>query len=1163
VNTSALRAFAPAVRRSLQEAIGRKLDVVLAAQTPDFRTTYAPQVAALRELARTDRAGLVERVAYTWFNRCAALRYLDARGWHPFHARVLTPADADSTQPELLKLVREGALPEALKRHTDPARLDDLLDGRLPSAHPQQEVYRHLVLAACRYYHALLPDLFERLDDTTELLLPDDLLTEHAPVAGFRTEVTDDDCGSVEVLGWLYQFYISEKKDAVMARKTAVPTADIPAVTQLFTPHWIVRYLVENSLGRLWLLNRPQSGLRAQMPYYVETEPETDFLRVEGPEDLKVLDPAVGSGHMLVYAFDLLYAIYEEEGYAPSEIPGLILRYNLYGVDIDPRAAQLAQLALVLKAREKARRFFQPEALVHPSIIALQDVTFAPGEIDEYVRALRLGPLFDTSVRDLLTQFEQATTFGSLIEPVLDERSLAGLRHAITQADVGGQLLLSATHEKVLRVIAQAKYLTSRHHVVVANPPYMGAENMSAPLRPYCERHYQRASANLFSCFIERNERLTLRGGQCGMVTLHNWMFLDSFRDFRKWMLVSTDIHSLVHLGPRSFDTITGEVVQTAAFVFSAPHHSRSAGIFFRLVGEPSERAKEMAFLSKLSSGAGHMMRSELFSAIPGAPIAYWLPEGAVRAFRAGRSLSDISDAREGLATGNNEKHVRAWYEVAYSRSCFGSTSRELALRTGCRWFPYNKGGTLRRWYGNLEHVVNWENDGKELRTTLHPSGKRIWAHNFNLEYIFKPFVSWSDITTRGLAGRFYPEGFLFDATGLSAFFSSHIDMYAVLALLNTRFANAAAQALNPTLHFKTGDYRRLPLPDSYDGETIEELARRAVDIARADWDDRETSWSFARSPLLKVGVKRQTLSESWECWRLRSDERRQALATLETQNNLFWNTAFQLTGETDATVSTEEVTLTRAERKQDSAAFLSFAVGCMMGRYSIDLPGLVLADEGATLADYQSKIGKPVEELVFVPDSDGILPVLDGEWFEDDVVARVREFLRVTFGEATLRENVRWLEESLGKELRKYFLTDFYKDHLQTYKKRPIYWLVQSPKKGFSVLVYLHRYSRDTLNVVLNRYLREYLGKLRSRIAQLAQQLAADTLPTRDRTAARKEHDRLVKVLHECEEWERQVLLPLAQQRVELDLDDGVKVNYQKLAPVLAPIPGLTAAED
>ncbi len=429
MNTSALKAFAPAVRKQLIEAVTRKLDQALTARTPDYLDTYATQVRDLRELATEDRKGLIERVAYTWFNRFAALRYLDAKGWHPFHARVLTAAGPDETLPELLKVMRAGALPDELLRYTDVARLESLLIGRIPSGDPQAEVYRHLVLAACRFYHGLLPDVFERLDDETELLLPDDLLTAQSVAEGFRTEITDDDCEQVEVLGWLYQFYISEKKDQVMARKAAVPAEDIPAVTQLFTPHWIVRYLVENSLGRLWLLNRPESLLKAWMPYYIESaEPETEFLRIERPQDIRLCDPAVGSGHMLTYAFDLLYVIYEEEGYAPSEIPALILRHNLTGIEIDTRAAQLAALALTLKGREKSPRFFQQQHFVRPNIVELRDIHFGEGELLGYSEALGLGGLFTPPILQLMHQFEEAKNFGSLIQPCVGEADIAFAR---------------------------------------------------------------------------------------------------------------------------------------------------------------------------------------------------------------------------------------------------------------------------------------------------------------------------------------------------------------------------------------------------------------------------------------------------------------------------------------------------------------------------------------------------------------------------------------------------------------------------------------------------------------------------------------------------------------------------------------------------------------
>ena len=494
MNTSSLKSFAPAVRRQLLEAVERKLDYVLTADTPDLRQA-AQQVELLRKEAAKDRKGVIDRVAYTWFNRFAALRFLDARGWHSFRARVLTPATPEETQPEILKLLRTGSLPEELQSHTDLKRLNDLLDGRLPTAiagaDPQGEAYRGLILTACRFYHATMPFLFERVDDESELLLPDDLLTVNSVVEGFRTEISDEDCSEVEILGWLYQFYISEKKDAVMARKSAVPTEDIPAVTQLFTPHWIVRYLVENSLGRLWMLNHPASKLREQMPYYIEVEGDaakTDFLKIGKPEEIKLVDPAAGSGHMLTYAFELLVKIYEEEGYAPSEIPEKILTHNLYGLEICPRAAQLAQFALVCKAREISRTAFRSP--VQPQVICIQDISFEENELRDYIGALKLGDLFSQPVLKLMHQFEQATNFGSLIQPYLDEKAIDDVRAAIAGKDLGSQLFLRETHRKILRVLEQAEALTQRYHVVVANPPYMGVKQMHKVIKEFAKEFY-------------------------------------------------------------------------------------------------------------------------------------------------------------------------------------------------------------------------------------------------------------------------------------------------------------------------------------------------------------------------------------------------------------------------------------------------------------------------------------------------------------------------------------------------------------------------------------------------------------------------------------------------------------------------------------------------
>jgi hypothetical protein len=1146
MNTSALKTFAPAVRRQLMEAVTRKLDYVLTAQTPDLLTTFAPQVAALRKLAQADRAGLIDRVAYTWFNRFAALRFMDARGWHPFRARVLTPASAAETQPELLKLTRTGALPEELKSHTDRQRLNDLLDGRIPSPDAQGEVYRHLVLAACRFYHALLPNLFEKLDDETELLLPDDLLTEHSVVHGFRSEISDEDCGdgqraNVEILGWLYQFYISEKKDSVMARKSAVPTEDIPAVTQLFTPHWIVRYLVENSLGRLWLLNRPGSRLREHMPYYIEGEPETDFLKITKPEEIRLCDPAVGSGHMLTYAFDLLVLIYEEEGYAPTEIPALILRHNLDGLEICPRAAQLAELALVFKAREKSRRFFQPEHLVRPHIIELQDVRFDDGELSAYFQALGTHPsAVHPQLVSLLHQFEEAKNFGSLIQPCLTEADIQSARariqnHQSKIENSGAPLFLRETHLKVLRVLEQAEALTQRYHVVVANPPYLGSGGMNLSLKHLLKNNFQSGQADLFSAFVLRSRSFVPPNAFVAILSPIVWMVTASFDAYRRLLLSEDNIRCLVQLEYNAFEPAC---VPVCAYVLQVAAENETSGEFIDLrafTGSENQSPRTIEAINNTSSSYRFQAGRSEFTAIPGWPVAFALSKGFRKVFVSQACLGSLAIISEGIKTRDNERFMRLWFEVS---------------RSNAIWKPYAKGGGARRWYGNGLYVLRWDSELWLFRK----------ASGCNFKHFEKPAISYSTLSSHYFSCRYIEQSY-FGGGGAGIICAEQSDTELALAILHTKVVDRIMKVLSPTLNFEVGTVGKIPVvarPTEFSAERV----WSAVGLAKADWDNFETSWDFRDQPLLRPGLKGATLEASWRNWEAQSTAAIRRMQELETENNRLFIAAYGLDGELQPEVPEEQITLARADARRDMAAFLSYAVGCMMGRYSPDHPGLILANAGDTLREFLEKVGKPVAELTFAPDEDGIIPVLDGEWFEDDIVARTRDFIRATFGEAKLRENLRFLEDSLGKDLRKYFLNDFYKDHLQTYKKRPIYWLVQSPKKGFSVLIYLHRYTRDTLNLVLNRYLREYQVKLRNRLERLAQvQVSGGT--AREKTEVRKEAEKLTKVLHECEEWERQTLLPLAQQRLQLDLDDGVKVNYLKLGEALAPIPGLAGKED
>ncbi len=1147
VNTAALKTFAPAMRRQLLEAVGRKLDLLLLSQTPDTLSTYTRQIAELREQEAENREQLLERVAYTWFNRLCALRYLDARGWHPFGCKVLMPAAEGETQPELLRLMRAGNLPAALKGHTSESRLHGLLDGKFQTAHagadPQGEVYRELVLATCRCYHELLPNLFEGLDDASELLLPDDLLSDGSIAGGFRRQISDDDCQDVESLGWLYQFYIAEKKDEVMVRKKAVPTEDIPAVTQLFTPHWIVRYLVENSLGRLWLLNRPSSRLKAQMPYYIEGEAETDFLKINKPEEIKLLDPACGSGHMLTYAFDLLTLIYEEEGYAPTEIPALIMRHNLHGLEICPRAAQLAQLALVFKARGKSRRFFQPEHLVRPRIIELRDVRFAENELRDYIHALGLGDLFNQPMIRLLHQFEEAKNFGSLIQPCLDERAIANARRAMAAAenrakDLGGQLFLSETHLKVLRVLEQAEALTQRYHVVVANPPYMGSGGMNVETKEFALAEYPDVKSNLFSMFIARILRTVKPGGEIGVMTPISWMSLASYRELRSTILNESTITTFVQPEYNAF--WDSAHVAICAFTLHAKHIENYKGVYINLAGcfgSEKQSAKTLEAIRDSACKFRFRASGSDFAQIPGSPIAYWIK--GISNFK-GRRIGDIFFSGGRNKTHNNEEYLRYSWEIS---------------ATGARWANYANGGNFRKYAGNNLEVVDWS---PEARAFYESNGGLL-----NEKFWGKEGITWSLITS-AICGFRLKSSDQFYSSGSPTIFNREFECdYTALGYLNSPVASYFLRGITPTVNTTVNDVFALPFPNCPFPQRLVGDVRTCISIARTDWDNFETSWDFRDQPLLRPGLKGATLEASWRNWEAQSTAAIRRMQELETENNRLFIAAYGLDGELQPEVPEAQITLARAEARRDMAAFLSYAVGCMMGRYSPDHPGLILANAGDTLREFLEKVGKPLANLTFAPDEDGILPVLDGEWFEDDIVARSREFLAVTFPESSVAENLRFIEESLGKDIRKYFCSEFYKDHLQTYKKRPIYWMVQSPRKGFACLIYLHRYTKDTLNQVLNIYFRPYLQKLEARLAQLGLDQLNDSLPTRDRTAARKEAEKITKVLKECQAWEQDALLPLAQQRIELDLDHGVKVNYLKLQDVLAPIPGLAAKEE
>ena len=1191
VNTASLKAFAPAMRRQLLEAVGRKLDLLLHSQTADTLVTYAPQIADLREQEATSRAQLLERVAYTWFNRLCALRYLDARGWHPFGCKVLMPASGAESQPELLKLMRSGSLPAALQNHTHETRLNGLLDGQIQpaiaGADPQGEVYRELVLAVCRSYNELLPSLFEELDDATELLLPDDLLTEGSIAGGFRREISDEDCEDVEIIGWLYQFYISEKKDQVIGK--VVKSEDIPAATQLFTPNWIVKYMVQNSLGAQWLATYPSSALKGQMEYYIKPAEQTDEVNAQlaaitpeslNPEELTLIDPACGSGHILVEAYEVIKAIYLERGYPQREIPQLILEKNLFGLDIDERAAQLTSFALMMKGREDDRRLF--ERGIQLNVMALLnsdelDVEGLANAVNLAEYGLKLADLVE-----LKQLFEHATTFGSLIQvPDGLAEKLPALRRL---SEWKGQDMLVAKAQKTLGLLVrQVEFLASHYDAVVANPPYMGRNAMNSEVKKFVKAYFPFAKSDLFACFIQRGFELAKGAGFISMITMESWMFLASYEEFRKSILRQHTLRSLAHFPyegkqPTAMGINFGvAVISTHNIYFSGYKGSYCCSRYHELAanGTPVEFPTQNERLKSVAIAT--------FAQIPGCPIAYWLGESIIQIFSSNPPLGNKAVVKIGLMTSDNDKYLRYFWEVSRQNSCLNASTGDQAAKSCATWFPHNKGGAFRKWSGNRDYLVNWRNNGEDIKRTVvekYPYLKgnpQFVVHDDG--YYFRPSISWSETGSGKPSFRFFPSGFTFNVGGVCAFPLENSDTNKVLALCNSNFVQYVFQALNPTLHFGANNFRSLPAALEFDDDFNLRIDR-LISIASDDWDSCETSWDFSSLLLCSLSSECSQLESAFDAYKAYSRSLVEEVQSLEVQNNCLFIDYYGIQNEIVPEVPIEQITLnvnpahryggklTEDElwirfRQDTIKEFLSYAIGCMMGRYSLDQPGLILANAGDTLDNYYAIVGKGTGDLTFQPDLDGIIPVLDGEWFEDDIVARSREFLRICFPASSVNTDLAFIETALGKDIRKYFCTDFYKDHLQTYKKRPIYWLVQSPKKGFACLIYLHRYTKDTLNLVLNNYLRPYLQKLEARLAQLGLDQLNDALPARERTAARKEAEKITKVLKECQAWEQDSLLPLAQQRIELDLDDGVKVNYLKLQDVLAPIPGLAAKEE
>ena len=1092
---------------------------------------------------------------------------------------VVSPAGLTSTNglPEVLAAAKRGEYDSRVfsLRMNDKAkeRIEGLLSGSILADDPQGLAYGLLLQSECRFWNRNLPFMFESVGKEAgrvdELLMPADLLAEGSVLRNAVEVMTPEDCGvddpsgNVEIIGWLYQYYISERKNEVMdgfKKNHKAGAHEIPAATQLFTPDWIVRYLVQNTVGRLWMQSHPDSQLYKNWDYYIQPSKDDsagneDILNIQAPEDLTVCDPACGSGHMLTYAFDLLHEIYEEEGYAPSDIPGLILKHNLYGMEIDERAASLAAFALTMKARSRSRRFFRKQ--VEPNIQRIAPIAFTEGEVAE------LNDLYQVNLDSAVwNTYAKADVYGSLIQP---SQELADLAASMPEdEDSVSTLFDPLLRGRAEEVFTQTKYLACKYAAVVANPPYMGAKNMSGELKQFVQDRYEDGKADLFAAFIMRNRQFLRHSAMLGMITMQSWMFLSSFEDLRRNLLASSSMETMTHLGTGAFDSIGGEVVSTTAFTLrNSP--SSEKGIYIRLVDVSGDSNQADACAEAINSDVDYCFKvgQHEFAQIPGSPIVYWLSKSMLDSFAKNKALKEIAAPRQGLATADNNRFLRDWHEIDYANFCVNAASMQTALSSGCKWFPTQKGGNFRRWYGNHEFVVNWANNGSEIRNFTDSTGK-LKSRPQNLDCFFLSGITWTAITTGDISLRYSPSGFISNAKG-PEFFPDESIRNILLGICNSSSAQALLTMLAPTLDYSQGPVGSLPIPD-FSSLNTKKMVSELIHAAQADWNSYETSWGFQRLALLDSNQGAQVgdsledavfrLREYWDCM---SEEQRQR----EIRNNELVADAYGVRDDVSCDVPLERVSLKRnvafayskdtPEMRNKKFAqdvvkeLISYAVGCMFGRYSLDKLGLILASQGETLDDYHARIPNPS----FEPDEDNVIPVTETDCFEDDIVTRFRRFLEVAFGKENLAANIAYIEQVLGKSIRKYFVNDFYNDHVKMYSSRPIYWQYSSQtnnKGAFKALVYLHRYTPKTTSTVLN-YLRDYINK----IADIA-----DGLEHSDRAADQKEAIKLRKAILECKDYEDQTLYPLATRNLEMDLDDGVLVNYLRMGKALRAVPSI-----
>lgn len=1149
--------------------------------TGDAITQRKNLVAVIQENAKESTypeafSHIMEETAYTWFNRLIAIRFMEVNDY--LSARVLSSKTPEKIEPDLVT----SPFDSDLTFSEDESR--QIVDWKMNNQ--TDDLFRMLFLKECNALNEPLPMLFEKIADYTELLLTLSISDRDGVVWHLVHDIPEDDFrDQVQIIGWLYQYYNTEPKDKVFARKSSekIKKEDIPAATQLFTPDWIVRYMVENSLGRLWIEGHPNEALKEQWKYYLDEAEQEESVQKQlnqiyaehsklNLEGLTCLDPCCGSGHILAYMFDVLMQIYLSRGYRDRDAAISIVEHNLYGLDIDERAAQLAYFAVMMKARQYDQRFLSRG--IQPHVYAIEESNglstwkaFSGSDFGQ----LTLDQTYIAQADELIDLFHDAKEYGSIlkVEPT-DYDNLQDYLEEIRQK--GSENILFAAWsaemaDKMPKLIRQAKLLSRKYDVVVTNPPYMGSSGMNAKLSKYVKDNYPDSKSDLFAVFIEQCGAMIKPNGYQAMITQHAWMFLSSYEKLREKILQKM-IVNMAHLGPRAFEEIGGEVVQTTSFVLRNEFSNGYQGEYCRLIEPTTQKGKEDMFLSAQNR---YVSKQENFAKIPGSPVAYWASKLLIDDFKIGKSLGELSKPRQGMATTNNNRFLRQWFEVNIERIGFGLESENDTL-DGYKWFPYNKGGEFRKWYGNNDYIVKFSNKGAEVCNYIDSHSKvNHTGRIINRDKYFKPSVSWSKVSSGKIAFRYKNKGFIFDVAGTSIFAPSD-KLKQLIGLLNSNTCTEILKCLSPTLNFEVGHISNIPIL-LFDKSQVISLVEKNISISKDDWDSFETSWDFTNHPLLKDRVA--TLANAYETFKQDCADRFQQLKQNEQELNRIFIDIYGLQGELNPEVADYDLTVHRIfdfkddipqsmyknetdeEGKNKSKvspyvltkedvmkSLLSYAVGCLFGRYSLDTPGLAYAGGEWDAGKYRT----------FIPDDDNVVPITDEEYFDDDLSSFICAWLKKAFGRENFEANLEFLTDALGtrgttsrEKLRNYFLKNFYKDHCKTYQKRPIYWLFDSGKgNGFKALVYLHRYDENTIGRVRADYLHR-MERIYSNEVNRMQDVIDHSHSAHEVSVAEKRLEKMKKQIKECQDYDAK-LGHLALDQIHLDLDDGVKINYRKV---------------